>query len=312
MAGRRASQSGISAVAVAIVCGVVWGVGAAVRADEVSSGRDDPAQGDVVYCYDPKLAIVQRKLVGHCTGEVVTAEQAERIRVERIERRRQLLAQPRKPIIAGHRLRGIGTAFFVDRNGMLLTNNHVVDGCAAISVETPDGRSAQARLIDTQPADDLALIQTSLVPTSIATFLAAPDLRPDDPVSVVGYPDQGMAPIKPLTTTGRLGPAGLPPDGRPLFHINADIRHGNSGGPVVDDRALVIGVVFAKIDTVSVYQNTGRKVRFIGAVIDNRAVFDLLERNDVGYRKAPGGPKVDAGRIDAAARAIVVRAGCWE
>lgn len=295
-----------------VLCGVFCVVGLASPALPQSGGAVPNQQSDeVIYCHDAKLRVVQRKLVGDCTGEVVTREQADRISAETIERRRRMLANPRKPLISGRKLRSIGTGFFVTTDGKLLTNNHVVDECAALSVETPDGRTAEARLIDTQPANDLALLEVPLKAKAAAKFLVSGAMTPGEPVVVIGYPDQGLAPIKPLLTRGTLGGSVILAGGRSRFEIRADVRHGNSGGPVTDVRGLVIGVVYAKVNSVAVFQKTGKTVRFVGAVIDNRAVIGFLKRNNVPFRTAGSAPEIGAPELQAQLQLMVVRVGCW-
>jgi serine protease Do len=300
-----------AALAGSVALAAVWLAGepgAPAFAQGVETGASAP---HVVYCHDPVRHIVQRKLIGDCSGEVVTAERAEEIRAEAIERRRQILAKPRTSVIQGRKLRSIGTGFFVTANGRLLTNNHVVDGCAALSVETPDGRSAEARIVDTRAQDDLALIETPLKSAAVATFLETVELAAGTPIALIGYPDQGLAPIRPLLTRGTLNGGQRLATGRASFEINADVRHGNSGGPVVDARGLVIGVVFAKVNSVAVFQATGKNVRFVGVVIDNSAVLDFLGHNHIAYRKAVSGGALDAADLESHLRGIVVRVGCW-
>jgi S1-C subfamily serine protease len=300
----------LAVVAVA-VCAVGVYVQTASAADDTVRNSAANA-GEIIYCYDLERDIVQRKLVGDCAGEIVTPERATAIRAAAIERRQKRFATPQAPVIDGRKLRSVGSGFFVTRDGMVVTNNHVVDGCSAISVETPDGRKAEASLVDVRPQDDLALIRVPLKAAATAAFLDSTGLKPGEPVAVIGYPVQGLAPIKPLITRGELGEGLAQPQGPSRFGIKADVRPGNSGGPVVDARALVIGVVYAKVNTVAVFRATGETVRFVGAVIDNRAVLSFLDRNNVAYRIAAVGDVLDESAFERELRALVARVGCWK
>ena len=289
--------------------------GALLPAFAQNNASPAPAPADVeevVYCHDAARDIVQRTLVGNCDGEIVTPEQAEQIRADALDRRRQLFAKPRKATIPGRQLRSIGTGFFVTADSKLVTNNHVVDDCAGLSVEMPDGRKAEGQVLATLPQDDLALISTTIVPKAVATFLQASALAAGAPITLIGYPDQGLAPIRPLLTHGELGTTSILAGARARFEIRADVRHGNSGGPVVDSRALVIGVVYAKVNSVAVFQATGKSVRFVGAVIDNRAVLAFLDQHKIAYQTAVEGPVVDAATLESRLKGIVARVGCWK
>lgn len=287
-------------------------IGAALAATQAfaQSSTPSPATDDVVYCHE--RGVVQPVMAGNCGGEIISRAEADKIKADAIERRRRMLANPRKPVISGHKLRSIGTGFFVTADGKLLTNHHVVDGCSALSVETPGGVKTEATLLDSRPEDDLALLASGLEAPAVATFLAENTLAAGTPISLIGYPDQGLAPIKPLLTHGELGEGLRFASSRARFEIRADVRHGNSGGPVVDRRGLVIGVVFAKVNSVAVFQKTGQSVRFIGAVIDNGAVFSFLDRNGLRHRTATSGSMIDDDAIGEMLRPIVARIGCWK
>jgi serine protease Do len=65
------------------------------------------------------------------------------------------------------------------------------------------------------------------------------------------------------------------------FAIDADIRRGNSGGPVIDDRGYVVGVVSAKVNTPAMFQRTGQVMRDIGLIIRQDRALRFLERFNV-------------------------------
>jgi len=64
-------------------------------------------------------------------------------------------AQPQTP----HKEISAGSGFIIDKSGLIVTNNHVIDASKKITVKLPDGRSFTAKLIGTDPATDIALIK---------------------------------------------------------------------------------------------------------------------------------------------------------
>src|SRR6201999_1889542 len=55
--------------------------------------------------------------------------------------------------------RGLGSGVIVQSNGIILTNNHVVDGATQVKVDLPDKRTFDAQVIGTDPASDLAVVK---------------------------------------------------------------------------------------------------------------------------------------------------------
>ncbi len=95
------------------------------------------------------------------------------------------------------------------------------------------------------------------------------------------------------------------------FRLRADVRRGNSGGPVLDGRGLVIGVVAAKVHTPRTFQATGRLVRGVGVAITAKTVFGFLESHDQPHRRVAGVAPMSDAEIIARARLFVTRLLCW-
>jgi S1-C subfamily serine protease len=136
-----------------------------------------------------------------------------------------------------------GTAFFISRDGYLLTNHHVVDGCDQMVVLTVDG-AYPARVIDANERFDLALLKVkkSGMPfAAFANFLP----EPGDAAYAVGYPLLGELTGIKITdgiVSGLSGPGG----DETRLQLTIPIQPGNSGGPVLDESGLVIGVISSK------------------------------------------------------------------
>lgn len=158
-------------------------------------------------------------------------------------------AQPARP---GSSATGdSGSGVYVASGGFVLTNSHVVKDCQTITVD-----GANANLINTSTAFDLALLQ---VPASgdhaFAQFATEPAMLNSD-VTVVGYPLTGI--LGGLNVTRGSVSSLKGPGGDPLeMQISAPVQQGNSGGPVVDAKGRVVGIVVAKLNAQAIAQNTG-------------------------------------------------------
>lgn len=144
----------------------------------------------------------------------------------------------------------LGSGFIIDKDGYIITNNHVVEGADEIKVKLADGREFKAKVIGRDPKTDLALIKiTTLFKNLPVLPLGDSDkVRVGDWVLAVGNPfglehtvTQGI-----ISATGRVIGSG-PYDN--FLQTDAPINPGNSGGPLINLKGEVIGINTAIIAT---------------------------------------------------------------
>ena len=142
---------------------------------------------------------------------------------------------------------GDGSGVVLDRAGIIVTNNHVVEGTTSVTVVFNDERHTRplpGTVIGTSPERDLAVIRvaaTDLIPLRLALSSA---LRLGDSVFAVGFP-LGLG--GPSVTSGIVSGLDRTIDGRNgkltgLLQTDAAINPGNSGGALVDRLGRLVGI----------------------------------------------------------------------
>lgn len=238
----------------------------------------------LVNCYDESRAIVLRIHQRECRrGKIVGDAEAATIQERRHAYVRKSIETDQEQKVLGKRLIKIGAGFFVTPDGALLTNAHVIEDCTTLTVSPSEGNTLLSRVKASEPKIDLALLETDGYLGTNAVFAPAGSPLPTE-VTIVGYPNHGIPPLRPLSTHGTLVQL-LRPLAENLWphpiSIKADIRPGNSGGPALDNFGRVVGVVFAAVDTPTVYKRTGRIVRDVGAIIPNSISLEFLQRHGI-------------------------------
>jgi len=155
----------------------------------------------------------------------------------------QLSLFSRRPVA---RETGLGTGFVIDRNGTILTNNHVVGEADAIVVKLSDGREFQGKVVGTDPPTDVAVVRIDAKDVRPLPLGDSDAIDVGDWVVAIGNPfglshtvSAGIVSAKGRTKEDvQLDPAGY----YDFLQTDASINPGNSGGPLLDLKGEVVGI----------------------------------------------------------------------
>lgn len=137
---------------------------------------------------------------------------------------------------------GLGSGFAL-ADGLIVTNRHVIGQPRQVEIGTWDGRSFRADVEGIALDADLALVRVRAADLPVATLRTDP-IAVGEVVAVIGYPGGGPATITTGSVLGRRT-ATIGGETSEVIVTDANIRQGNSGGPVVDAEGRVVGVVVA-------------------------------------------------------------------
>jgi serine protease Do len=151
---------------------------------------------------------------------------------------------------------GAGSGWIIDADGLIVTNNHVVEGADSITVTLDDGRTFNVAKnnVATDSLADLAVLRIDATDLPAVAVGDSENLRVGDWVVAIGNAlgegisaTDGIVSRKGVSITDETGLTRYN-----LIQTNAAINPGNSGGPLVDMAGEVIGITNAKISAVGV------------------------------------------------------------
>lgn len=181
---------------------------------------------------------------------------------------------------------GTGSGFVIDKEGHVVTNNHVVENAQKVTVTLSDETSVEAEVIGTDPATDLAVLKIDVPPEKLypVELGTSANLRVGQRAIAIGNPFG----LDRTLTTGVISSLGRPlqteDQSKKLYDViqtDAAINPGNSGGPLLDSQGKVIGV------NTAIYSPSGGSVGIGFAIpVDTvrRVVMSIIEK---GYYPHP-------------------------
>ncbi len=141
--------------------------------------------------------------------------------------------------------RSLGSGFVITGDGLLVTNNHVIERAQSIVARLADGRSLDARVVGRDPETDLALLRLEgAVDLATVTLGDSDDLEVGDWVVAIGNPFGLDTSVTHGLISARERVIGVGPFDD-FIQTNALINPGNSGGPLFDMKGYVVGVTTA-------------------------------------------------------------------
>ena len=177
---------------------------------------------------------------------------------------------------------GEGSGVIVDEAGYVVTNSHVIEGAAQVTVKLSDGRTVHdVKIVGADLEADLAVLKIEASGLIAAPWGDSGELEVGDEVLAVGNPYR----LARTVTAGIISAKGRPGIVGPLVHqeflqTDAAVNPGNSGGPLVDMNGEVVGINTAIV---------GQSYRGISFAIPSRLAQDVYKRLKTTGKVEPRG-----------------------
>ena len=212
---------------------------------------------------------------------------------------------------------GSGSGSVLDKSGHILTNYHVIEGASYVSVTLFDGSQFNAEIVGADPENDTAVIRVAAPEGQLfpVKFGDSSSLRVGQKILAIGNPfglertlSVGIVSALNRTLPGRVRGYVI----KDVIQIDAALNRGNSGGPLLNNQGLLIGMNTAIANPSGSGENTGVgfsiPVNTLRSVVPQLIKFGKVIRPDVGIvhttpirgglrvnMVAPDGPAAKAG-----------------
>jgi Do/DeqQ family serine protease len=151
----------------------------------------------------------------------------------------------------------LGSGVIISKEGYILTNNHVIAGADEIKIKLVDGRSAQAKLIGTDPESDVAILKVDLPNLPVIAMGNSDTLKTGDVVLAIGNPfGVGQTVTQGIVSATQRTSVGINTFEN-FIQTDAPINPGNSGGALIDAYGNLVGINNAIITRSGGYQGIG-------------------------------------------------------
>jgi len=155
----------------------------------------------------------------------------------------------------------------------------VISGCQALNIHT-NGKLISARLIASDPINDLALIKGSFKPKTVFYINSSTPKLLDD-IYVAGYPFGYAISSSIKITKGIVSSLSGIGNNFSQMQIDAAIQPGNSGGPVLDKKGNVVGIAVAKLNMQAVFEDYGVIPENTNFAIKSSTAKSFAESNNI-------------------------------
>ncbi len=168
-----------------------------------------------------------------------------------------------------------GTAFFVSWDGHLVTNYHVIRGASKVDVKLDDGDLIEAEVVAEWRREDLALLKVDAIRKPLPLRRESNLLKGQD-VFTLGYPLISLQGQEQKATFGQVNAlSGLRGDER-FAQIDVPIQPGNSGGPLLNERGEVVGVVTSMLHPLATLAVAGVIPQNVNYAIKSDLVHEMM------------------------------------
>ncbi len=202
-----------------------------------------------------------------------------------------------------------GTGFFISSEGHIISNNHVIDACHTVNINY-QGNIKPAKVISRDRANDLALLQVDIDPKDIFV-ISSNDTMLLEEVYVAGYPFGKSVSSSIKVTKGVVSSLSGLGDNFSNIQIDAALQPGNSGGPIINNKGLVVGVAVAKLDFKQAIKTYGAIPENINFGVKSSVLHSFTKSNNIKINNANNEKIINTKKLAEIIQNATVYVDCW-
>lgn len=204
-------------------------------------------------------------------------------------------------------IKGSGTGFYIGPT-LLVTAAHVVEGCGAVAMI--DGTALEVLASDSSL--DLAVLGGATDAGAWLKLSALEVPKLGEAVTALGYPyytslDQGLT-----VTSGNVSALRGADGSSNRVMITAPVQPGNSGGPLLNKKGAVIGVVVSRIDDLAVLEETGSLPQNMNFAVPSGPLLTFLAQNRISRPQGDGTGAEMSGEVPEGVARAVIPLHCYQ
>ena len=176
----------------------------------------------------------------------------------------------------------LGSGFIIDEKGIIVTNNHVIDGCGDVKIHH-NGNVIRASVVSRDKTNDLAVLKGDFEPEMVFP-INEKNAKLMQEIYVAGYPFGSKISASLKITRGIISSLSGIGNNFSNIQIDAAIQPGNSGGPIFNKSGTVIGVAAHKLDLKYSLEKMGSIPENVNFGIKSSVLANFLDSNSVSYK----------------------------
>jgi S1-C subfamily serine protease len=181
-----------------------------------------------------------------------------------------------------------GTGFFISSDGYIVSAFHVVQDAREINVVLRSGESLRADVKGSDEANDLALLKVRHHASPLPV-VSSKDVAVGDQVITIGYPLVEIEGQEQKTTFGRVNALSGAEDDVRFIQMDVPIQPGNSGGPLIDSRGRVVGIVTRTLDPAALLREADAVPQNTNYAVKSDYLLPLMVHYEVEPARARAG-----------------------